>query len=119
MHIDKYETEDGYECEGLFYRTAEDFIQSKIIGFCCCGEPEASLQFVMSCLTLVEAKQSDDFSVWRSKVKTILPNEGIEYFVWYALDKAKLTEHDSMVPGRLTPVGKEVLEDLTEMFSFG
>ena len=104
MHIDKYRTDDGgYEDEdGVYSKTAREFLLESVLGWCGCGRPDDALLFVRDAL-------------WR--IDGHIPLEldtGPAYFVYYVLDEKGLTEHGVGVPGWLTDKGRKLLEDLNE-----
>lgn len=123
MNIDKFKKEDGYYDEdGCFYEDAESFLQTKILGFCGCGDPDLSLKHTQTALRQVsnlkelvwEKKQT--WEEWDAENKKLLGGETGVYFMWYWLDNKELTEHGGSVPGWLTIEGYELLEDLDEYF---
>jgi hypothetical protein len=116
MHIDKFKKEDGYYYkDGCSYEDAESFIQSTILGFCNCGRPWVSLEFIAKCLKQVDIYHDSDFDEWQEENSKIIGDEGVQYFAWYFLHSKDLSEHGGSVPGWLTMEGKELLEDLQEL----
>jgi len=129
MHIDKYKQSDGTYCatDGCEYLSAEDFIQSEILGFCLCANPKVSLDLVRRALTLIKnhwdnvanADNSYLYQCW----KEYEISQGIEFhyyeiwlFIMYYFDSKKLTEHGGSVDGAwLTQKGYDLLEDLDEL----
>lgn len=123
MNIDKFKKEGGYYDEdGVFHEDAESFLQTKILGFCGCGNPELSLKHTQTALRQVynlkelvwEKKQT--FKDWDAESEKLLGGEASAYFMWYWLDTKELTEHGGSVPGWLSTKGYELLEDLDEYF---
>lgn len=106
MYIDKYKKEDGYYDENdCFWEDAESFLQGKIFGFCCCGNPLYSLKHIHAGLNQVARIRS---LLWEGKIthkewveenKKALGSENATYFMWYFLYKEGLTEHGGSVPG--------------------
>ena len=124
MHIDKFKKDDGfYDEDDVFYGPAEDFIQSKIFGFCGCGDPEENLKFILAGLSHINDKRPKnlDFDVWwKQWIKRgheIFGNERSRQFFFYWADKEGFTEHGGCVPGWLTEKGKNILEDITELIT--
>jgi len=123
MNIDKFKKGGGYcDKNNCFYKDAESFLQTKILGFCGCCLPNLSLKHTQIALrqvynlnTLVHNKKQT-WDEWKSENEKLLGNENSVYFMWYWLDTKELTEHGGSVPGWLTPKGKELLEDLDEYF---
>lgn len=124
MHIDKYKFEKGYKVPGgEIYPDAESFIQEYILGFCLCGDPESSLEYVRDVLAHIDNLKQKvwtkewEFSKWKEKGREIFPNSGAEYFAYYVLAEKGLNEHGGAVPGWLSVKGRELLEDLVEYFN--
>lgn len=130
MHIDKFKGDDGgyVDTEGCWWETAEDFIHSHILGFCGCGAPQLSIRYVRDVLKHIEAVHAlprgdtrDDwgrvYDEWKEAGKAIFSSEGAEYFAYYVMDDKGLTEHGGSVPGWLTELGLEVMEDLDEILA--
>ena len=123
MNIDKFKKEDGYYDEdNCFYEDAETFLQTKVLGFCGCGNPDASLKHAQISLRQVsnlkklvwEEKQT--WEEWDAENKKLLGGKTGVYFMWYWLDDQGFTDHGGSVPGWLTEKGQELLEDLDEYF---
>lgn len=111
--IDKLKKVDDSEFpyldeEGVSHRSKKSYLQTQILGFCGCGDPDSAMIFVRDILRLLkERKWLDD------EMKQKLPNDGIYYFVLYVLDSMKLTEHGSSVGcSWLTNKGEKVLENI-------
>jgi hypothetical protein len=125
MNIDKYKKEDGYYNEdGCFHQDEESFLQVAILGFCGCGDPQLSLKHVQKGLRQIKnlgelssVKFKQEFEEWEKENKKLLGGETGVYFMWYFLDREGFSEHGSSVPGWLTEKGKELLEDLDELFN--
>jgi hypothetical protein len=106
--------------EGGSWDTPQNAIAIKLLGFCGCGDPEAALAYVRSALRLIVGLHRDDPTPWDEKYRryrehahTLFHGDrGTELFMWYFLDDKGLTEHGTSVPGWLTPLGNDVLEDL-------
>lgn len=115
MNIDKYKKDDGYyDEEGCFYGDAEEFLSTKILGFCGCGMPQESLKYVMGALQLIKERVDKDYKQIKAEEDAYYKSDGAKYFMWYFLDNKGFTEHGGSVPGWLTVDGKELLEDITE-----
>jgi hypothetical protein len=96
-----YYTADNVYCG----ETPQEFIQSSILGHCCCGDVDGSLIYLKS--LLVDISQGK----WRGS-----SGNPAESFTVYAIDKLGLIEHGVGLPGWLTSTGKELLEDLTVLY---
>lgn len=115
MHIAKYYHAEGYLNGGPagYYdkdntyvgETPQEFIQSGILGHCCCGDVENSQHFIKHLLTDISQRK------WNRDNASCA-----EYTVVYYLDKLGLIEHGTALPGWLTKEGKELLDDLTELY---
>ena len=118
MHIDKYKQLDGsyLDEEGITWSDEISFLGCKILGFCGCGVLEKALLFVKKSLELLEFEDRfENYEAWREKVTGHFITESCEYFTWYFLTEKELLEHGGSVPGWLTDLGKEILEDLKEL----
>ncbi len=130
MHLDRYKTGspgpyDTHLYNDTHYGSVAEVINQGILGFCGCGIPEATLLYLRDvlkhlddCRTLVWEKRMA-YEDWRAAGRKLFATEGAEYTMWYLLDQKGLSEHGGSVPGWLSPLGKEVLEDLTEMAARG
>ena len=91
-----------------------EFIHGVILNHCECGMPEESLKYIQKLLNLLNNKSgpkgSEDLN------KFFYQNEGLKYTMYYMLHKYGLTEHTEFVPGKLTKVGYELLEDLNRLY---
>lgn len=78
-------------------------------GWCGCGSPEAPAKLVLDVLRCAPFYEPAN----RLSLTTLLPNDGLFYFVLYMLDRADLIEHGGSVGGAwLTDRGKAVLQSL-------
>jgi hypothetical protein len=131
MHLDKYKDEDGYyfpipdmpQEKGCFYEDVESLIQIEILGFCGCGCPDESVKYVGKALRLIQDRAdtwdnrtSMPFEEWKAKCKELFKTSEAEYFMFYYLDSKDLTEHGGSVPGWLTDKGRELMEDIEEIY---
>ena len=131
MNIDKYKHDDGiyYDKDGCGYMTAEDFIQTGILGFCGCGNPEVSLDIVRRALKIIknhwdniksEPDQNGEqcWSEYEFTQKLAFYSDEMWLFIMYYLDSKELTEHGGSVNGAwLTQKGYDLLEDLDELLT--
>jgi hypothetical protein len=122
MHTDKYKTKNGeYDAKGILYASAEDFIQSGVLGMCGCGDVDANLVFVKNALqhlknlSLVHDKNKT-YDRWAVEGLALFGSTSVESFVYYVLAETGLTEHGLCIPGWLTAEGENFLEDLIEMY---
>jgi len=127
MNIDKYKTGDmcmdepEYKDEdGVSYPGAEDFLQTKILGFCGCGYGFRNIKYVGKILrhihNLKEKVWTDKISYgeWEKEGEKIGSDEAL-YFAYYYLNEIDLLEHGGSVPGWLTSKGIEFMEDAEEI----
>ena len=127
MHIDKYLT--GETCmdepeykdeEGISYAGAEDFLQTKILNFCCCGRPFENIKYVGKILRYIHDLKEKvwngkiSYEAWEEEGKKIGSVESL-YFAYYYLTEIDLLEHGGSVPGWLTAKGIEFMEDAEEL----
>lgn len=111
--IDRFKYEDGYKDEDdCCYDDAEDFLTTKILGFCGCGIPMAAAHFVRDALQNVEDKMRMGYDEGEKLANKIYSNDCVKYFTWYVLHEKGFTEHGGSVPGWLTVKGQELLHDL-------
>ena len=124
MNIDKYKyNKHGfyYDEDGTCYETADEFIQCKMFGFCNCGDPELSLEFVRRALQQVSNleelvwKEKQTHKEWDEITVKQLGSKQAMYFAWYWLHEKNFTEHGGSVPGWLTDEGRNLLQDLNEI----
>jgi len=126
MHIDKYKRGDVYiDARGQEYDKPEAFIVEGLLGFCGCGMPDQCLRYINKCLSHINELRAYDhtdrtkWSVWYPawvKRGDAFMGAG-SCFTWYVLDERGLLEHGGNVPGWLTPLGEELLEDTTEILA--
>ena len=116
MHIDKWLDNGEYiDEEGCCWgQDPLDFIQGHMLGFCCCGNPEANLRHIYKCLYLVNL-QHEDYDRFEKERDKYFNGPQDEYFAWYVLDEKELTEHGGSIPGWLNKKGKRLMEDLEEI----
>jgi hypothetical protein len=106
---------DGYiDDNGAHHETADMVIQTGMLGFCGCGSPDENVSLLGKVLRLINSRQELTYDEWIIKVREVLPNGDIEYFMWYWLDKEEYTEHGGSVPGWLTPKGEQLLSDIEQ-----
>lgn len=73
-----------------------DYIGIERLGFCGCGDMESALKLAATFLPLIATHTQD--GEWGDLFAVKYPSE-VAYFVLYALDRAKLTEHGGSVGG--------------------
>ncbi len=109
--LESYKDEEGVyvDQDGVSWKSAEDLLQGYFLGFCCCGIPEQSIELAANALKLLneEREPYHEFSLKASRL--FHGNEAVEWFVWYGLSKADLTEHGGCVPGWVSEKGKQFL----------
>jgi hypothetical protein len=103
-----------------------DLIQDFVLNFCCCGNAEASLMYVLGGLELIDilkeelwnikdqAKRDEWWKDYNVKQDLHFGSAGARYFFYYWLDHEGLTEHGGSVPGWLDARGENLLEILRE-----
>ena len=126
--VDKYkdaEYEGWYQKDGCTYTDIESFIATGLFGFCGCGNNESAIEYVYKAMCLVWKlktvvwEKKLDYEIWRTEIGIFFnSDDGAEYFMWYFLDNAGLTEHGGSVPGWLTADGEELLDDIERHFDF-
>lgn len=129
MTIDKYKKEDGsyVDEEGTHYDDAISFLSSGVLGFCGCGNPRSSLEFVRDVLVYIDeprgnlskpyAERVEVISRWMDDASRLFQSEGAKYFMFYVMDNLGLTEHGGSVPGWLTEKGRNLMHDISELLT--
>ena len=104
---------------GCDYDNLSDFITIGLLGFCGCGMPEEALKWLRDCLadiqhrTEVEWKQNPPIYQGRIHARMEPLPRGVEYLLWYWMDKLQLIEHGGGVGGSwLTERGEHLLARL-------
>lgn len=111
------EREDGfYDEDNCYYEDLESALQTGVLRFCGCGDPEQSLGYIKKALEQVGKRSESDFETWHGENKALF-GEGGRWFIWYFLDREKFTEHGGSVPGWLTERGKEMLQAINKLES--
>jgi hypothetical protein len=108
--------------DGCDYDNIKDYILTGLLGFCGCGMPEEALKWLRGCLadiehrTEVEWKQSPPVYQGRIYARMEPLPRGVEYLLWYWMDKLELIEHGGSVGGSwLTERGKHLLRRLEKI----
>lgn len=103
---------------GVSWSSLESYLQGSVLGFCCCGVPDYSLEVVFKALFYLNEYRENrvDYNTFNKNCNEYFGNDKIKYFVWYTIDEMGLTEHGGSVPGWLTKKGKNLLLDLEEYF---
>lgn len=125
MFIDTYK-KDGYYVDkhGGQYEDAEGFIETGIFGFCGCGQPSETREYVRKALQLVKDLKEKvwenlmTYDDWHKQKQDLFKTDEAEMFMWYWLDNKAFIEHGSAVPGWLTNDGEEILSDLNELLKY-
>lgn len=87
--------------EGMSYQDRKQYLQTGILKFCGCGDPDENLEYILKCLKEIEAKDP------------VSDNGPAGLFFCYWADKEGLTEHGgSIYSGCLSDKGKELLKDI-------
>ena len=124
LKIDSKKDKYGYFVyENIEYGEAADYYMSGVFGFCGCGMPEATLEYIHDGLQLIadlqdmvwEEKQT--YEEWRANIDRLFGGYGQEYFFFYVMDTKDLIEHGGSVPGWLTDDGRDALHDLKLIIS--
>lgn len=111
MGLDRFarEGKDGYaDPNGRYNETKVDLVQCGLLGFCGCGIPEESLEFMERAMSLLGTKD-----IWKH-ANDVFGSSGAAYFFFYWLDKEGYSEHGCALPGWLTEKGKILLADIRE-----
>lgn len=118
MNIDKFKTPDGdyLDAEGTTFDTAEDLL-CNMVGYCGCGDPEAALKYLAKVLHYISIRFNIDPTESEKLESLLFPVPGSMWHTYYMLDDKELTEHGSSVPGWLTDKGREIMEDIQELYS--
>lgn len=108
--------EDGgvTDSEGTYWQDGlESFIQGKVFGFCCCGNPELMIEYVLEAMELLEWHSNTEphpsYEEYKKRLDIIFADRRTEILMWYWLDSKEWTEHGGGVPGWLTPEGYKVM----------
>jgi len=115
MFIDKWKQEGGIYLDdnNCQWDNAEDFIHGFILGFCCCGYPELSLQYVRDTLNYINNPQKIPYDQWVDEGLKLFGSESAKYFTLYVMDNFGLTDHGGSINGSfLTDKGHNILNDL-------
>ena len=124
LNLKKYADPDGgYTYNGLYHGDEEGLLQCGILKQCGCGNPESNLRLVAKVLRhLNDCKQyvwddthSMTFDDWVERGREIAPDD-ILNFIYYTIDEVELTEHGGSIPGWLTPLGHEFMEDVERLY---
>lgn len=97
------------------------------MGFCGCGRLDLANEIIFKALLHIadlekirdencdrpgaDPKWKKDLDGWNARGLKIFGNLGTETLVYYILDKAELIDHGGSVPGWLSELGVEVLEE--------
>ena len=123
MHLDKYKDKQGFyvDPDGCSWETPEDFLQGYVLGFCCCGDPDANVKYIARVLEHIDDLKNSvwtkdiTYEEWYEKGRGLGTGTSLQ-FTYYFLDSKGLTEHGTSVPGWLTDKGREFLEDVKERY---
>jgi hypothetical protein len=121
---------EGYlDAEGTSYDSVVELIQVGMLGQCMCGGAETNLRYVRDGLQHIarlatEHVPGTDFMEWYRRWHpgwvaegvTLFGNENARQFFFYWADAEEFTEHGTSLPGWMTPKGRQLLDDLNELF---
>ncbi len=115
---------------GATFGSLETFVLEGLMGFCGCGRPDLANEVIFNALRHIEDLEqirnrcsnkpgsdpawTEELKTWNAKGVELFGSVGMETLVYYVLDKAELTEHGGSVPGWLTPLGEDVLAELSK-----
>jgi hypothetical protein len=135
MSLDRFVTGGaGYmDAEGTSYDSVVELIQVGILGQCMCEDAEANLRYVRdglqhiarltTALTTEQDPQVDFFEwyrawqpAWAAEGQVLFGNACARQFFFYWADAEAFTEHGTGMPGWLTAKGRQLLDDLNELF---
>jgi hypothetical protein len=93
-----------YEDEsGSYYESLEIFLQSHVLGFCVCGDPQANLKLIYDLIILKEKWSNKEIGYNEyDLIRNQYLSENIDSIGWffdYFLDKHKITTHGGNVSG--------------------
>jgi hypothetical protein len=120
MTLAQYIKDEGFEYEECYYENSEDLLHTGFLGFCGCGNPADSLNYILGGLQLIAEEQPDGvgwidwFHDRNTRSLKYFGSEQARLFFYYWADKEKLTEHGGCVPGWLTAKGEELLALIAE-----
>lgn len=130
MFVDKFKLDNGrYYYDECSYENETDLILSGFFKFCGCGLPEKALRYIKDVMIHIQQLQeyhlskspgdefADFYSGWELRGETLYGNEGAKYVIWYVLDNTGMTEHGASVPGWLTPLGEDILQDIKDIIN--
>lgn len=124
MYTDQFKQPQGnYKSpDGCSFDTAEDYLQIELMKFCGCGHPDYNLQYIRDVLLHVDRLKQEvwekitPYDSWNADGKKLFTSDGQEYFTYYVLTERELIEHGGSVPGWLTELGYQVLEELQHLY---
>lgn len=106
-NITHYEDE-----EGCYYLTLQDFLQSKIIGHCCCGNPDDNLKLIYDMLKINQKYREIRGDKSYSELMQVYEHEQEELknyvtkncdkfinFFWYVMNDKEIMTHGGSIPG--------------------
>ena len=124
LHLDKYKGPDGdYIYNATYYIDAESLLQCGVLQQCGCGNPEDNIRLVAKVLRHVHDRKmyvwDDNHKMthedWMEQGRKIGSDDVLK-FIYYTIDEIELTEHGGSVPGWLTPLGIEFMEDVEALY---
>jgi len=99
-----------------------DFILIGLMGFCGCGVPIDTLEYVgnvLAHINLIRTQVNEEGGItwdeFKERGKVLFPTDGAEYFAYYVMDKVEFTEHGGSVPGWLSELGEGIMNDIPEI----
>ena len=129
-NISDYVNESGaFVYDGCEYDTAQALVERCILGFCGCGIPDETREYVEEGLSIIESISvfarehadpfSEDFDAFhkakRQRIVARFTNMESWYFFLYWCDAEKLVEHGSSLPGWLTEKSSNLLSLLRQV----
>lgn len=115
--------------DGCEYETAQSLVETGILGFCGCGIPGETREYVEEGLSIIESIAdfsrgntnpfSEAFDAFhkakRQRIVARFPNIESWHFFLYWCSAEDLVEHGSSLPGWLTEKGKNLLSLLRQV----
>lgn len=124
MYTDQFKQPEGdyKNPDGYSFESSKDYLQISLMKFCGCGRPDYNLQYIRDVLTHIDRLKQE---VWENKLtheewdkagKDLFKSDGQEYFTYYVITERELIEHGGSVPGWLTDLGYQILEELNHIY---
>jgi hypothetical protein len=94
--------------DGCYHETQADYLQTELLGFCGCGNPEEMMMYVKA---LLEKLDKQEWGAYEDKPYM--------FFVYWANDKGYAEHGTTARCSWLTPQGKELLADINTVIKIG